>query len=260
MVNFEKQFLDELNLVRNNLDLLDQYKFDTHADDSKHFDRLRLNIAIYNDFRASDFEIAKFLFQQEMAWRKCDTYYQGDENIDNLYFSAFVLTKFEKPEIVIDFCKTKNIDMDSGSGFDSLYFLAAGMEKTYQFLESVDTRYKEDIFFDVGDSIENCYFDQEELDEWKVYKTKYFEKYQFPIQDLMWFLYQTNQKVLFSEQFKIWINSQTVWNEDNSQEYLTFARYLNDQNHLMNALKFMIQYSQHDFLVEIYQKELNELI
>lgn len=259
-MDVEKNFLDELNLVRADLDLLTQYQFDHNAENSKHFDRLRLNIAIYNDLRLSDFQIVDFLFQQEMAWRMSPDYFQGNENVDNLYFCAFLLSQFGKPEIVLNFAKTRNIDMDSGSGFDSAYLLAVGIEKTYQFLESLDTKEKEDIFFDVGDSIETCYFSQDDLDEWKTHKEKHFENNLFPIKNLMKFLYQTNQKTLFSEQFQVWLKSQTVWNEDNSQEYLIFARYLNDKKHLIDALKLMIQHSRHDFLVEIYQNEINQLI
>lgn len=44
----------ELELVRQNPKLLDNYRFDKDAIDSKHFDRLRLNIAIYNDLKQTD--------------------------------------------------------------------------------------------------------------------------------------------------------------------------------------------------------------
>ena len=260
MENIEKTFLAELNLIRNDLTLLESYKFDKNSPDSKHFDRLRLNIAMYNDLRDSDFQIAKFLFQQEIEWRKTEHYYEGNERIENLYFCAFLLTCFKQPEIVIDFCRAKNIDMDSGSGFDSEYLVAVGTETTYQFLDRIDSPYKEDIFWDIGDSYETCYFSEDHMQKWKSYKKQSFENYRFPIQNLLMFLYQTNQKTLFSEQFKIWLNSQIEWNIDNSEQYLQFAKYIDDKDEVINALRLMIKYTPHDFLVEIYEKEINQLL
>ena len=67
---------------------MDNYRFDKDAINSKHFDRLRLNIAIYNDLKQTDYEIVKLLFSEEKEWRK----HGKDGEVDNLYFCAFILT------------------------------------------------------------------------------------------------------------------------------------------------------------------------
>ena len=65
-----ENYKTELELVRQIPTLLDNYRFDRDAIDSKHFDRLRLNIAIYNDLKQTDYEIVQYLFAEEKEWRK----------------------------------------------------------------------------------------------------------------------------------------------------------------------------------------------
>ena len=57
------EYINELNEVRKNPALLSNYEFENR--NSNHYNRLKLNIAMFNDFRYSDYLIAKFLFEQE---------------------------------------------------------------------------------------------------------------------------------------------------------------------------------------------------
>ena len=66
--------LNQLNAVRNDMTLLDNYRFQQESNESKQAERLALNIALYNDFKLSDYSIAKFLFDQELMWRKDKNY------------------------------------------------------------------------------------------------------------------------------------------------------------------------------------------
>ncbi len=70
-MTLQDKYAEALESVRQNPKLLDDYRFDKDALNSKHFDRLRLNIAIYNDLKPTDYGIVKFLFTQEKEWRKC---------------------------------------------------------------------------------------------------------------------------------------------------------------------------------------------
>lgn len=63
----------QLNEIRQNQNLLENYRYQIGSITSKQNDRLMLNIALYNDFQLSDYPIAKFLFDQELLWRKDDT-------------------------------------------------------------------------------------------------------------------------------------------------------------------------------------------
>jgi hypothetical protein len=254
-VNIEETYRNELNSVRQSIDLLDNYAFDKKANDSKQFDRLRLNIAIYNDLKDSDYDIVKFLFKQEKEWRK----YGTDGEVDNLYFCAFVLTHFGKPEIILDFFETKNIDMDSGIGFDGEYLVSTGIESTYNFLVNSNYSNKGKILKYIGESTEDCIYTNQDIQIWKDSTEQYFACFKYPIQDLTYFLYSTRQKELFLKQFPIWINEQQNWTYDKLGLYRTYAKYSENKLIQLQAIKLTIEKNDKDFLTEIYQRELAEL-
>jgi hypothetical protein len=254
-VNIEETYQIELNSVRQNLDLLNNYAFEIKADNSKHFDRLRLNIANYNDLKDSDFNIVEFLFKQEKEWRK----YGKDGEVDNLYFCAFVLTHFGKPEIILYFFETKNVDMDSGIGFDGEYFVSTGIEKTYNFLENTKDTNKEKILKYIGESVKDCIYTNQAIESWKISTEQYFICFKYPIKDLTYFLYSTRQKELFLKQFPIWLNEQENWTYDKLGLYRTYAKYSENKLTQLQAIKLTLEKNDKEFLNDIYQRELAEL-
>lgn len=235
-----QQTLDE---IRQNPTLLDQYRFDRDAPDSKHFDRLRLNIAIYNDLRQTDFEIVKFLFEQEKEWRKLDTSGAKGE-VDNLYFSAFVLTLFNNPAVVWLFLETKFIDFDSSIGFDGQYLIAAGIETTYQYLETVDHPDKQRLLKYIGTTVKTCFCTQEELADWKAGKKAYFHDYQYPIENEIDFFYLTREKQCFLDALPGWIHAQYNWTLANSLTYKKYAEYAGDVLMQIEATKRVIEHCE----------------
>jgi len=249
-----KTYQQTLDQIRQNSALLDQYRFDRDASDSKHFDRLRLNIAMYNDLRQTDFEIAKFLFEQEKEWRKVVV----DEGVDNLYFSAFLLSLFNNPAVVWQFLETKYIDFDSSIGFDGQFLLAAGIETTYQYLETVDHPDKERLLKYIGQNAQSCFYTQKEIDDWKANKIDYFQDYQYPIENEIDFFYLTNEKQLFLEALPGWINAQETWTRDNSLTYNMYAEYAGDVLMQIEATKRVIENSNND-IADYYRKDLAAL-
>ncbi|MDF2851361.1 hypothetical protein [Sphingobacterium multivorum] len=245
----------ELELVRQNPKLLDNYRFDKDAIDSKHFDRLRLNIAIYNDLKQTDYEIVKFLFAEEKEWRK---YGKGGE-VDNLYFCAFILTLFNSPEIVWLFLEAKNIDFDSGIGFDSEYLVSAGIKETYRYLKTADNPKKTELLKYIGEAEESCIYSQIDIDDWKEYKKSYFRSYKLPIHDELYFLYSTNERELFLKKLPEWIDQERAWTYEELSLYRTYAKYTNDKALEIEAFKLTLKKNDKDFLTEVYNQELAAL-
>ncbi len=250
-----EKYKAELDLVRQNPKLLDNYRFDKDAINSKHFDRLRLNIAIYNDLKQSDYEIVKFLFTEEKEWRK----YGKDGEVDNLYFCAFILTLFNSPEIIWSFFETKNIDFDSGIGFDGEYLVSAGIKETYQYLKTVDNPIKTELLKYIGETEENCNYLQADIDDWKENKKSYFRSYKFPIQDELYFLYSTNERELFLSKLPVWINQQRAWTYEELGLYRTYTKYTADKALEIEAFKLTIEKNDKNFLTDIYNRQLAEL-
>lgn len=228
------EYIEELNRIREDKSLLEEFKFSIN--DPNHFGRLKLNIALFNDFNEADFWIAKYLFEQESNWRKSENYYDIGE-VDNLYFSAFLVSRYQKPEMVIKFFETKMIDFDSGIGFDGEFLLSNGKEGTFNFLlESNDERV-EDIYKHIGNSIENCRYRDEELKSWETFKYQYFRNYIQPIEDEMWFLYSVKEQNALRDNFEIWIDGQTELMGNNLSRYILYSEYLDDSNHLIIGLE-----------------------
>ena len=165
-----EKYQNQLDLVRQNPNLLDNYRFDKDAPNSNHFERLRLNIAIYNDFKQTDFELVKFLFNQEKEWRKV----VDDGEVYNLYFCAFVLTFFNKPEIIWAFFEAKHIDFDSGCGFDGEFLVAVGIEKTYAYLQTTTHPDSQAMLKYTKELVEESDYTDEHIEEWKAHKREYF--------------------------------------------------------------------------------------
>lgn len=250
----EKYKLD-LDSVRQNPNLLNNYLFAKDTKNSKHFERLRLNIGIYNDLKQSDFEIVKFLFTEEKEWRK----YGKDGEVDNLYFSAFILTYFNNPEIIWLFFETKNSDFDSSIGFDGEYLVSAGIEATYKYLKTTQHPQRQNLLEYIGETVEECKYSQKDIDNWKEFKKKYFQCYKYPIQDIVYFLYSTNEKQLFLEQLPNWISTQSNWTYDKLGLYRTYAKFAENKVMQIEATKVSIEENDKDFLTDIYKRELAEL-
>jgi hypothetical protein len=250
-----EKYKNQLDLVRQNQNLLDNYRFDKNAVSSNHFERLRLNIAIYNDFKPSDFEIAKFLFTEESKWRKD----AKDGEVDNLYFLAFILTQFKRPEIVWLFFDTKNIDFDSGIGFDGEYLVSAGIEKTYEYLETTDNIHKQDLLKYIGETVDTCNYSQEEIDDWTNSKKEYFNCYTYPIADELYFLYSTNEKDLFLAKLPEWVNQNRKWSYEELSLFRTYAKYSGDKLLEVKASELTVEKNDKDFLDDINKKELATL-
>lgn len=250
-----EKYKTELDLVRQKPKLLGNYRFDKDAIDSKHFDRLRLNIAIYNDLKQTDYEIVKYLFVEEKEWRK----YRKAGDVDNLYFCAFILTLFNSPEIVWLFFDAKNIDFDSGIGFDGEYLVSAGVKETYQYLETADNPKKIELLKYIGETQESCIYSQEDIDNWKEHKKSYFRNYKLPIQDELYFLYSTNERELFLTKLPEWINQERAWTYEELGLYRTYAKYADDKVSEIEALKLTLEKNDEDFLIDIYNRQLAEL-
>lgn len=254
-MTIEEKYKTELDSIRQDPKRLVNYRFDKDAISSKHFERLRLNIAIYNDLKQTDYEIVKYLFAEEKEWRK----YGKDGEVDNLYFSAFILTLFNSPEIIWLFFEVKNIDFDSGIGFDGEYLVSAGIKETYNYLKTVDNPFKNELLKYIGETDESCKYSQADIDDWKENKKSYFRNYKYPIQDELYFLYSTNERELFLTKLPEWIKQERAWTYEELGLYRTYAKYADDRVLEIESFKLTIEKNDKEFLNEIYNRQLAAL-
>ena len=78
------------------------------------------------------------LFRREMTYRRADAPTEGDVESDyfeHLYWCGLLLYLVGDPTDVPLMWEAKNINMDTGCGFDGQFLVGAGVEKTIKYLE-----------------------------------------------------------------------------------------------------------------------------
>ncbi|TGL55264.1 hypothetical protein EHQ61_00700 [Leptospira wolffii] len=258
-LSIEERYINKLTEIRKNPKLLDNFRFNGNENDFdiNHIERLRLNIAIYNDRKQSDYSIAKFLFEEEIIWRK--SLCKGDA--DDLYFSAFIISLFGNPEVIWHFLDIKNIDMDSGIGFDVQYFLFFGVHEVYKYLSGVNNKKeKKQLLKYIGKTKENCKFSQKEIDNWIVSSATYFDHFKFPVKDEMQFYYFTDERDLFISKFQDWVTNKETWtSREEISDFAIYSEYIGDKSLQIEACKLEITHNEFDFLSDILDEKLARL-
>jgi hypothetical protein len=251
-----EKYKKQLDLIRQNPDLLNDYRFDAGI----RFDeeRLHLNIAIYNDWQQSDYEIAKFIFNEENKWQNDSWGFSEEVN-----FSALILTKFENPEVIWLFWDSKSSSFDSSIGFDGEYLVFLGIEKTYQYLEAAEHPSRKDVLKYIGETLESCIYTQENIDRWKESKKRYFRNYDLnahkSVKDELWFLFSTKEKELFMPKLAEWLKQPIEWSEDNLGSFITFAKYSGDKFLEIEAHLLTLEKNDKGFYTDIDKRNLSQL-
>ena len=240
-----EKYKKEIDLVRDNPDLLNNYRFDKNGENTNQFKRLRLNIAIYNDLKESDYEIVKFLFTEEIKLHRIEDISDNEDyELDDFYFSTFLLSLFNNPEKIWTLYEAKSIDFDSMIGLDGEFLFTSGIATTYRFLENAEHPLKKYIYNYYGSSVEECYLSQDHMDKWKKLKQDSYRNYKYPISNELSFLYYTREKSLLIEKLPLWVNSQKTWNEYSIYNYLDYAIYAGDKQMETDARKLLEEKSK----------------
>lgn len=136
-MNLELKYRNELKLLRSDIHLLSEYSIDSALDKNRNqIKRNRILIALYNDCQPTDYEIVDSIFNEEKKLRKSDWEIENYD-VEVLYLSAFILTKFNEVEDIWKFIDSKTIDFDSSIGFDTEYLLSFGVSRVYEYLKKI---------------------------------------------------------------------------------------------------------------------------
>lgn len=183
-------YQNRLSLFRvqpNRLDHLRHVNGNERANVRAYLERIRLLIALFNDRRAEDYLLLKFLLIQEGLLRRA-----APENltkriagffydVDFLYLAAYLLTTHQQPADIWLFTELKSIDFDTHIGFDSEYLFAMGISATYDYVLENDHPQKEQLLRFIGTDSSACPFTEDDLQIWRTGKERYFELFCFPL-------------------------------------------------------------------------------
>ncbi|WP_054850856.1 hypothetical protein [Olleya sp. ITB9] len=258
-MNLEKIYRDELEKLRSDKTLLDSYSIDSAKDNNKNqIRRNRILIGLYNDCQNADYDIAKFLFNEEKKLRKSNQVVEEYE-VEVLYLAAFILTKFDKVEDIWSFIDSKTTDFDSSIGFDTEYLLSFGIVKVKKYLTETDHPNKELALKITGINNDPPPYSQKEIDNWKQFKHEYFLVFKFSIKDEVDFAFQAKEYDYLKQLLPSWLTNKDNWSENQTLTSIAIGRDLQiDQFHL-DALKHYVKTFKNSVRIKMYKKDIAEL-
>lgn len=112
------------------------------------------------------------LFRREMTYRRADRPAEGDDESDyfeNLYWCGLLLYLVGDPADVPLMWEAKNINMDTGSGFDGQFLVGAGALETIKYLEERGQQEPADFLEELKASKE-----LDDLQGWENFRIHYF--------------------------------------------------------------------------------------
>lgn len=258
-MNLEKTYKEELEKLRKDKTLLSHYSIDSATDDNRNqIKRNRILVGLYNDCLASDYDIAKFLFNEEKTLRKSNQIVEEYE-VEVLYLAAFIVTKFEKIEDIWSFIDSKTNDFDSSIGFDTEYLLSFGVDKVKKYLIQTDHPNKELALKLTGINSQIPSYSQEEIDNWKQFKHKYFSVYEFPIKDEVDFAFQAKEYDYLKTLLPNWLANKENWTEYQTLTSIAIGEVLQMDEFHFETLKHYVETFKNSVRVKIYKKDITQL-
>ena len=236
-MNVEQRYKEELDNLRKNPESLNLYSIDAAKDNNRNqINRNRILIALYNDCQENDYKIADYLFYEEKKLRQ-SARDVDDYEVDVLYLAAFILTKFDHVEDIWKFIDSKMTDYDSSIGFDTEYLLAFGLKNVFDYLNHTDHPNKRNVIKLIGESVEQCKYTQNEINDWKKNKHDYFCVFKFPINDYVDFLFQAKEYTYLKEILPEWMITKDNWTEKEHLTTIAIGSTLNLDNIRLQALE-----------------------
>jgi len=127
--------------------------------------RYHLLIALQYDRKESDEEILEQLMKAEIEMHR-NASFQGLHT--SMRLNAFLLSKFNRPEYSLLFMRAKESNFDTHCGFDSEHLVGAGINETYNYLQTIKhNKIAQGIFELIGSTSADCYYTETEIKECK---------------------------------------------------------------------------------------------
>lgn len=159
-----EKHLQVLNNVRSgNIPVTDfhfQQSEDEDICDSNQQKRSYLIIALLFNPLPTDEALLRELFLQEIMRAENDAF-QGLG--DAMIRAATLLARFKNPENVWLFTRAKQANFDTSCGFDYEFLVSAGINETYNFVDSSQSEWKNAFYGIAGASRDHCHISTKQL-------------------------------------------------------------------------------------------------
>lgn len=163
-------FLQKLDKLRQDESLIKDFLCVADKNEEGYFvdinarNRYGILKALQYQHLSSDEQIIIDLFKAETE-RHREEAFQG--LFPALEVGGYLLSQYQKPEYVELFLKAKDANFDTFCGFDRTYLVSAGVERTLNYVKSLDRVYQERFDELVGNDIKKIGLTEEKLEEWR---------------------------------------------------------------------------------------------
>jgi len=268
-----------LDDIRNGNINIDEFAYQEGTDsngflyDVNSLKRYRLLIAMQYSRKKSDEFFLKYLIDSELKMHRYAPF-QGLYSSMNL--NAYLLSQFNRPEYALIFLRVKQANFDTHCGFDLQYLLSAGIERTYDYINSLKNEDEDKLsFFELaGETKEECYFSEAEIEKWKACLDKlYPEEYKFEhIKEEIQLAIELEEYDILKEKVNQWSQSISTWTinqlhdasyyfkllKDSHQQIWVNEQLVNHQNtewDKASQLQTLAQlYNKHGFPIKAWEK------
>ncbi|MBO9661197.1 MAG: hypothetical protein J7527_20400, partial [Chitinophagaceae bacterium] len=143
--------------------------------------------------------------------------------------------------VIWAFFDTKNIDMDSACGFDGEFLLAAGISRTYEYLQRTDHPEKQRLLDYIGETVDTSKYTQQDIDEWKGSKAIYHKVFSYPVSYELSFLQLTDEKDRLLIALRNKAKQSGEWTRDEILDFEFYADYLDDEELQIKARQLALK-------------------
>ena len=116
------------------------------------------------------------MFELEIAYRSSDMNGHPDDDgtcFENLYWCALFLYRIGDFDDLFAMWRAKNLNMDTGCGFDAQFFVGSGVDETISYLADSETPEAVELLQYIRANIKSESFD--DMSRWLEFRLKYFE-------------------------------------------------------------------------------------
>ncbi|SCW68500.1 hypothetical protein SAMN04487970_102850 [Paenibacillus tianmuensis] len=145
-----------IDKIRSSRDLWKEFEY--QDPDVNYFKRYAAAVAIQYDWKPEDYDLIKFLMENEVESRIHDPY--GGCG-DSLTLISYLLAKFRRPENVWLFEKAKSANFDTHCAYFDECIFSAGVELTCKYLEGFELTETNTYLFEHKDQLNSLFSEQD---------------------------------------------------------------------------------------------------
>lgn len=232
---------------------------DGDEEDVNELARYRLLIALQYDPQPDDEPLLRRLMEEEIKMH-ANADYQG------LYYSlrvvASLLVRFRNPENIPLFICAKLSNFDTHAGFDYQYIISAGLEKSFEYVQTQSPDWAERFYDFMGPSLEECYLEPDELDYWNDYIREDFgpEMKFESIEDEIYLAGELQEEEFEAQKIREWLAIPREWNKDLLRRKADYLSDLDDIEGLLAVKRELLSMQEKPWDRVAYGMDLTRLM